>query len=165
MAAVFVSVSTVRPSKEYDAYATPESTSRMSPRHRGRTSRVTPGTPLSTTSPAPATATAAPAASRGVSRSPSSSGPRMTSVSGSTTISSAAFVADERAMPQCESAKAAAKPRAPIQNTRAPCPAGVARAPRPNGTSTAAPRTSRRRANVIGGTSSRTSRVTTGDVA
>ena len=87
-------------------------------------------------------------------------------MSGSTTISSAALVADEPAMPQCESAKAAAKPSAPIQNSRVPWPgsirpAGVTVARRLSGTSTAAPMTRRSSARIVGGTSSRTTRVTT----
>src|SRR2546425_4921860 len=133
----------------------PDRMSRISPRQRGRISSVTPGTPLRTTRTAPATASAAPAASRRVSRSPRSSGPSTTSVSGSTTMSRAALVADERAMPQCESAKAAAKPSAPIQKTRAPCPGvsprgmGAVAPRRASGTSTAAQQRQRHGRHVI----------------
>src|SRR5436190_15783408 len=71
--------------------------------------------PLTTTRAAPATASAAPRASRDVRRSSSRVGPRSMSATGSTTISSAAFVAVEAAIPQLARTNAAPKPRMPIQ--------------------------------------------------
>src|SRR5262249_48227100 len=61
---------TRRPRSEYDAYATPATTSTRSPAKCGTSFSVTPGIPLTTRTTVPAIVSAAPIAARRDSRSP-----------------------------------------------------------------------------------------------
>src|SRR5262245_35810323 len=79
---------------------------------------LSPGTPFRTTSVAPPRVRVAPTSSRRVSRSPRKSGERRIRETGSTVMRRAALVAVDHAMPQLAKAKAAAKPRTPIQPIR-----------------------------------------------
>src|SRR5262245_45086668 len=79
---------------------------------------LSPGMPFRTTSVAPPRVRVVPTSSRHVSRSPRKSGERRIREMGSTVMRRAALVAVDRAMPQLAKAKAAAKPRTPIQPTR-----------------------------------------------
>jgi len=84
--------------------------------------------------------------------------------SGSTMMSSAAFVAVDRAIPQCANAKAPANPKTPIHAIRQASPRASVAAPgraRLNGTRMPAPIISRISASSAGGTSSRAMRVAT----
>ncbi len=137
----------------------------MSPRQCGTRATLTPGIPLTTITAAPSTVSAAPTASRRVSRSPRTRGENRISATGSTVISSAAFVAVEWAIPQLPKANAAAKPINPIQkmfqrsarDKRTPSRRWASAA----GTSTSEPMRRRRSASVAGPMYSSAIRLTT----
>src|SRR5262245_54888505 len=93
---------TRRPRSEYDAYATPATTSTKSPAQCGTSLSVTPGIPLTTRTTVPAIVSAAPTPPRRDSRSPRYHGLSRIIAIGSTVTRSAAFVAVECAMPQFE---------------------------------------------------------------
>src|SRR5215831_5537752 len=106
--------STRRPRSEYDAYATPATTSIRSPAQWGTSFSVTPGIPLTTRTAVPAIVSAAPIAPCRDNRSPRYHGLSKMSAIGSTVIRSAPFVAVECARPQFEQMYAPAKPTMPI---------------------------------------------------